>query len=280
MTAGVRPSPARLYASHLKGLLLGIRSKAPFRKWFQCNICGAYNSRPYSDFNRESPSCDQCGSTVRMRAMIHHASEALYGKSLVLTEWPVHPEYRGVGLSDWDGYANRLPHRVNYTNTYYHQAPFLDITKPPAEMEHTCNFIISTDVFEHVLPPVSRAFEGAMKLLKPGGTLVMSVPFALETPETLEHYPDIHNFEIRKVGDDYELVNTLASGEVKVHRDLVFHGGPGDTLEMRVFAKEALRKNLEDAGFTDVRFRGESMKKYGIYWHYPWSVPVTAKAPG
>jgi len=52
-----------------------------------------------------------------MRAIVHLLSTELFGESYILRDFPVRPDIRGIGLSDWDGYAGGLPHKLNYTNT-------------------------------------------------------------------------------------------------------------------------------------------------------------------
>lgn len=46
----------------------------------------------------------------------------------------------------------------------------------------------------------------------------------------------------------------MLSGKHEDFRDLVFHGGPGSTLEMRVFSRESVIDNLGKASFVDIRF--------------------------
>jgi hypothetical protein len=65
------------------------------------------------------------------------------------------------------------------------------------------------------------------------------------------------------------LANRTAAGELQLLTDLCFHGGPGQTLEMRLFGKEALVAHLESAGFERIEF-GESYPEYGIICE-PWS---------
>lgn len=247
---------------------------------FRCNICGRESRRPESALEREGASCGWCGSSVRMRAVVHLVSMALFGESIPLPEFPHRPDLRGVGLSDWKRYARGLASRLDYTNTYYHRSPRLDITRVPDSMAASCDFVIASDVFEHVAPPVALAFEGALRLLKPGGTLVLTVPFTLGDAPTAEHFPRLHDFRIEKGrGGQRELVNTTAAGEVERFGDLVFHGGPGDTLEMRVFTREDLLAQLARAGFERIRIASENVPAFGIRWANAWSVPVVARRP-
>lgn len=246
---------------------------------FRCNICGADCACPRERLDRESASCDGCGSTLRMRSIIGLLTRELFGELKPLGELPVRKDIRGVGLSDWVEYATRLADVVDYTNTYYHQEPQLDITAIGDDIAGSCDFIISTDVFEHVLPPVSRAFEGARRLLKPGGLLVLTVPYALEFSHTREHFPNLHKWVVE--GDKlsgYRLRNLREDGVEEVFEDLVFHGGPGSTLEMRLFSRDSLLAELKAAGFSDVRIADEDLPEIGVLWPCHWSLPVLARA--
>ncbi|MGH9903496.1 MAG: hypothetical protein ACRD68_16940, partial [Pyrinomonadaceae bacterium] len=77
-------------------------------------------------------------------------STELFGESLALTDFPERRDISGIGMSDWDGYAAPLALKLGYQNTYYHQEPKLDITSIEPALESTLDFIISSDVFEHV----------------------------------------------------------------------------------------------------------------------------------
>ena len=52
---------------------------------FTCNICCARNTLPAQPFQREAPSCTNCGSSVRVRGLLHALSKELLGASLALT---------------------------------------------------------------------------------------------------------------------------------------------------------------------------------------------------
>ena len=62
---------------------------------FRCNICGSAGARNVlAEFGRENASCDSCHSTVRMRGVVYFVFMAMFGKSLVLPEFPVRPDIR------------------------------------------------------------------------------------------------------------------------------------------------------------------------------------------
>lgn len=247
---------------------------------FRCNVCGTENRDvPAERFGREDSSCAACGSSVRMRGIIHHLSMGLFGTSLAIADFPARPGITGLGLSDWLGYADRLAQKFSYVNTFYHQDPFLDITQPMPGRYTPADFLISTDVFEHVPPPVDRAFRGVAALLKPGGLLVLTVPFT-DVPVTVEHFPDLHRWTVSKLGDEYVLVNRDAGGSLSVRDQLTFHGGPGDTLEMRIFSRADTVDLLERSGFTDIAVHGNPVPEYGILPPHHHGLPITARRTG
>ncbi|WP_168209965.1 methyltransferase domain-containing protein [Tardiphaga sp. vice154] len=229
--------------------------------------------------DREVSSCPHCGSSVRFRSIVHLLSLSLFGRSMALPDFPVSPQITGIGLSDWDGYAVPLAYKLDYTNTYYHQEPFFDICKPVGDRNASCDFLISTEVFEHVPPPAQIAFQHALDVLKPGGVLILTVPFTNEE-QTREHYPELHNFEIVRFDDEFVMVNRSRDGRHTLHENLVFHGGPGTTLEMRVYSRAALQRHLDAAGFVDIQFFDQDVPEWGILHKHPWSLPILARRPG
>lgn len=246
---------------------------------YRCNICGNVCKSKISELKREEVSCFSCGSTVRMRAIIHVLSMELFGRSLAIPDFPVRPDIIGIGMSDWDGYANPLKHKLGYGNTFYHQEPKLDITAIDPSMEATLDFIISTDVFEHVVPPVSVAFENVRKLLKQDGVFVITVPYSKEV-SAQEHFPDLYNYEVIKERGRYILKNITIDGVEQAFDNLVFHGGEGSTLEMRVFSESLLIEEFKKAGFNSIKIYSEPNFKFGIYWEHDWSLPIAARING
>ena len=246
---------------------------------FTCNVCGMNIAEcPIDTIDREVSSCWNCRSTVRFRSIVHLLSMALFLRSIPLPLFPRDPAIVGLGMSDWVGYAEPLAEKFSYTNTYFHQPPFLDISAGAVERAQTCDFVISTEVFEHVAPPVERAFSHTFDLLKPGGYLILTVPFS-NTPTTLERFPDLHDYRIIQFGEDYVLVNRTKDGRYALHDKLCFHGGPGTTLEMQIFCRQDLIKHLTNAGFTDVQVFGDDVPQWGILQKHPWSLPILARRP-
>ena len=105
------------------------------------------------------------------------------------------------------------------------------------------------------------------RLLKPGGFAVFSSPWE-STGDTLEHFPELFDWELVKFRGDYVLVNRTREGRLEAFDNLVFHDGPGETLEIRVFSKDGLLANCKAAGF-DIAM-AENNPAYGILWD-DWS---------
>ena len=111
---------------------------------------------------------------------------------LAIPDFPNRPDLVGLGLSDWEGYAMGLAKKFAYTNSYFHQDPYLDITSIDPSHVGRYDFIISSDVFEHISPPISKAFENARGLLKPNGVMIFTVTNI--GGETKEHFPELHRY--------------------------------------------------------------------------------------
>ncbi len=244
---------------------------------FTCNLCGRENKIPLRRLTREEATCS-CGSTVRSRALINVLSKELFGFSYVIADMPLRQDIFGIDMSGMATYSDRLVNRLGYMNTYLHKKPQLDIVAPGSQWLGRCDFVISSDVFEHVTPPVSRAFGNALRLLKPGGVLILTVPYS-KMSETIEHFPDLHDYRIEVRDGKRILLNITVDGESEEFDDLVFHGGAGHTLEMRVFSESGLLGELQRAGFTDIHIYNENCLDYGIFWKDDTGVPVTARRP-
>lgn len=244
---------------------------------FICNVCGKENTQAKLLIsNREAASCQHCHSSLRMRSMVHALSMSLFGESLTLPNFPNDKTLNGIGMSDWDGYARPLAEKLAYTNTFYHTEPRLDIVNIEGQETEQYDFILSSDVFEHIPPPVSIAFENSVKLLKSGGYFVFMVPYRKEG-ETVEHFPELHNYRLVTTKGKRFLINTTQDGREQVFDNLIFHGGEGFTIEMRLFSEQSLLQDLTQAGFSDIKIYNENVEQYGIIWSISWAMPIVAK---
>jgi hypothetical protein len=274
------PPPDERHDRNRSAILIDMESETdlqPGTLFFQCNVCGARGFIKLDELLREKVSCPECNSTPRARAIIHILSTELFGKNLLLSDFPASPDIRGLGMSDWDGYATRLAEKFSYRNTYYHQEPRLDISavEIPADLRSN-DFVISSEVFEHVVPPVAQAFENVSKMLKPGGLFILTVPYT-NNKDTIEHFPDLYDFTLVEDHDAVVLRNRTREGVIQEFRDPVFHGGPGATLEMRLFSEHSIIQHLRKAAFHAIKVHREPDFAHGVWWPEPWGFPISAR---
>lgn len=231
---------------------------------FVCNICGKTSNAPISIIkNRESASCTHCGSNRRFRTLMAALSIELFGKVISLVNFEVSKNLVGIGMSDNEIYAKQLKEKFDYKNTYYHKSPILDIVNISDNFREIADFIISSDVFEHVPPPVDVAFRNLYQMLKQDGFCIFSVPYK-KHGDTIEHYPDLYNYEIIENKGTVILANTTNNGERQIFKSPIFHGGDGSTLEMRVFSEQSLLDKIKQAGFDGTKIYDKPYPEYGI----------------
>ncbi|HYE51038.1 MAG TPA: methyltransferase domain-containing protein [Azospirillaceae bacterium] len=247
------------------------------RRYFLDNVTGTVTHCAADAVGRET-AAGHTGTNMRTRALVYALLKAL-DLNTVLPANPPARHIRGIGLSDQWVYAKPLSRLFDYRNTWYHRRPRLDVSDEAAcAAFRDLDFIVSSDVFEHVPPPVRRTFANCRRMLKPGGALVFSVPYTFAA--TVEHFPDLHRWRLRRPWFGRPvLVNETADGRRWERDDLVFHGGLGATLEMRVFGLEDLKEDLAAAGFSSVEVVAEDVPLYGIWnRHELWSLPIIARA--
>ena len=246
-------------------MLIRLSSHRDFMK-FRCNICGKVSSAPLSILQgRETASCCYCGSTLRFRSIINALSLELFGESLVLPAFPNSSELVGIGMSDSEIYAEPLSRKFKYTNTFYHKSPELNLVSIVPGMKNQADFIISSDVFEHIPPPIEKAFANLYDLLKDQGVCIFSAPYTTRDT-TEEYFPDLFHYKIVDENGKRKLVNKTKGGDIQVFDDLRFHGGSGSTLEMRFFSRSSLLKRIGEAGFVKIKVHEEDVPQYGIIW--------------
>ena len=103
--------------------------------------------------NREVPTCAGCGSTVRRRALMRMLSREIFGMNMRNSDFSFSKDFRGLGMSDSMDHAKKLTEKFDYRNTYYDREPNFDITQVGNHELGSYDFIISSEVLEHVVAP-------------------------------------------------------------------------------------------------------------------------------
>jgi SAM-dependent methyltransferase len=231
---------------------------------FSCNICSKVSIAPLPEVKyREGASCYHCGSNSRYRSIVASLSEEIFGEIIPLPDFRKSKSIVGIGMSDSPIYAKPLSKKFLYKNTFYHKEPKLDIMSLSKEMYDKADFIISSEIFEHVPPPVDLAFDNLFKILKKGGVCIFSVPYNNQGT-TQEHFPELFEYKIVTRNENQVLINKTREDIEQSFENLCFHGGPGATLEMRKFSKTSLLDHIAKAGFTKIKLHDNSIPEYGI----------------
>lgn len=231
----------------------------------KCPICDATYQLNTNWNAREGHLCPSCTASGRSQAIAYLVSKFLFENKLPLVKQKKNRDIKLIGLSDGQVYAHPLSKICDYTNSYFHKEPFLDITAPLKGYWSGFDGLISADVFEHVLTEPCQAFSGAYKIIKPGGCLILTVPF-VNHGDHKEHYPGISGYEARQENGSWIADIQYRNGKTKTITDPKFHGGPGKTLEVRLFNRNRLLEELKWAGFDDIYVMDENLPEHGINW--------------
>jgi len=213
---------------------------------------------------------------MRVRALVALLSREVFGIEMTLPEMPVMKGISGIGMSDSPELASRLSDKFNYTNTFYHQPPFFDVTNPDPRDQQRYDFIFSSEVMEHIPPPVEQGFESLSRLLQPNGVLLLTTPYTVDG-KTREHFPNLNEYALAAPGGHPILVNRRKDGTLETFDNLMFHGGQGATLEIRVFSEASLREVLLGAGFREVYISADNSPSFGVEHAETWSLPIAAR---
>jgi len=216
-------------------------------KW-TCVICATENEETAGPVNREGVRCDRCRSTWRVRAtavgLLHARQAPLRPLRDLAPNWGS----RGIGCSDDPVLAAAFSAQFDYLNTYLHRAPKVDLCEPPAALRGQLDFIVCSDVLEHVPPVPERALAGMVSLLGLAGVAVLSVPMSMQGA-TREFYPGMVSYSTRP---DRSIDWVDHAGNQHHDPNPEYHGGAGRTLAFRLWSRMGIEESLRSVGFTEV----------------------------
>jgi hypothetical protein len=149
----------------------------------------------------------------------------LFGGSIPLPQFPLNKSVAGLGLTDCHSISSILEQRLAYRNTYLHQEPRFDLTCDPSPVG-PLDFLIASEVLEHVEPPVGRAFRQAAAILKPSGFVLLTVPWIFDGRPQGE-LPELHDWKFSWQDDSWMIVNRRPNGETEFFPRIAVDGGPG-----------------------------------------------------
>jgi len=134
---------------------------------------------------RERQVCSRCQLNSRVRSCIHFLEAQLGAESsdaIYVTE-QLTPLYRKLrrsygGLTGSEYLGSGLPFGETSDKTGVRNETLTDLSF----RDESFRFILSFDVFEHI-PRYQAAFRECLRCLQPGGTLLFTVPFNMQTEE-------------------------------------------------------------------------------------------------
>lgn len=229
----------------------------PFRVKGFCFTCGMMRDFSVSYFLgenilcwREELICPHCNMNNRMRASMHlfdrflppGKDDVIYiSEALTATFAWCAKRYKNVIGSEFYG-DTRKPGEI--VNGIRHE-DLANLSFAAASVDTVMSF----DVLEHI-PDYRKALREIHRVLKPGGLLLLSVPFAWDYPKHIikaEMEPD---------------------GTITHHEKPEYHGNPVDpengALCYRYFGWELLN-DLRTAGFADPAIKAYWSDKFGYF---------------
>jgi len=179
--------------------------------------------------------------------MVLGVLEALGCSDMTLGAVSKSPSLIGVGISDVPTIHRYLRKKFGYVNTHLHREPKLDLCKVTDDYRGVAQFVICSDVLEHVPPPVEKAVSGLRSLVASGGVAVIIVPH-VEEGMTEELYPGLVEYEVREGRVYWQDAN----GRTHCDETPEFHGGSEPALAYRIWALSDLEEKLKRPGFRRV----------------------------
>lgn len=224
-----------------------------------CNVCGGIRKIKIRSANlREEGSCKRCRSNSRKRHLAAVILDSLGSarRYSSLREIPSDSPVKLYNVESNGALHSCLKHINGYVCSEYF-GPYeevgkekegvlnVDLQNIPFE-ENLFDFVISTEVFEHIPNPYI-AFKELHRILKPGGSHIFTVPYNYNSDKD----------EIKSILNEKNEIVHLTTPE--------YHGDPirGEgILVYTIFSKEMISK-LEALNFK-VSLDHEKSLKYGI----------------
>jgi SAM-dependent methyltransferase len=162
---------------------------------------------------------------VRFRWLADRLGRELFGRHLLLPDFPVDRSIRGLGLTDPTSLAKPLAERFKYINTFLDIRPKLDIRTGKSPLGQL-DFLIASEVFEHVEPPVANAIRNAASMLRPRGFLLMTTPWIWDG-DGQQVLPELHDWKLDYTDTDCIVLNRNRDGHVERFCDFSPFGSEG-----------------------------------------------------
>lgn len=214
----------------------------------ECSVCGgqaAFPGDPAGNSTREGLACTVCGSSARQRAVamvLFDGLECPWQSVVYMTE---HASSfyvrlrRRIGRLHGSEYGLGLRRRLQMS-TWLWRSGVLEFVRLQdvtalSYRDAVMDAVVCQDVLEHV-PDYRAALRELVRVLKPGGRLVLTVPFYDASP------------------DSVQVAHRDADGRIECVGEPEYHGDPasGGVLCYHHFGW-GLLDAMRDAGFSDAQ---------------------------
>jgi hypothetical protein len=231
-----------------------------------CAVCGEPISFQQNLAHREAQICGGCGSCPRFCGLALAVSRTVWREAdRPLAQQPPRRDLVAIGISDDDRLARVFSEKFLYQNTRFHSEPYLDLCSA-----ESCDLSFALDVIEHTIEPPVVPLKHLFSILKPGGTLILSVPTYL-CPSTIEWYGGAERIEIDQIRGSHSVRWRNKRRTEYIDDNPVFHGGPGSVLEMRIISHSELLSIARALGLV-----ADSLP-FAPEWGYFW--PIVRHSP-
>jgi hypothetical protein len=233
----------------------------------RCAVCGHPVDIDKGPLHRELQTCADCGSCPRFCGLALGVQKLVHDGpwERPLCDLADLRAVIAIGISDDDRLARVFEEKFSYTNTFFHKEPHLDICSKESCSGYRADLIICSDVIEHTASAPMIALSNMFHMLTPGGGLVLSAPtFSLDS--TIEWYGGMADMEISEEAGRPIVRWRNKRGTVYVDTDPVFHGGPGQVLELRLISHSELLAVARSVGFI-----GDTLE-FAPEWGYSWPI--------
>lgn len=202
-----------------------------WRERVVCPFCGMNNRQRLvaglirEILNKDDPSCRHVYFMEQVTPIFKWAEREFHNHNIVGSEY--------LGSAYQGGTVIRGVRHEDATNLNFESYSF--------------DLVVSNDVFEHV-PSSMKAFSECLRVLKPGGQMLMTIPFHSETDITVA----------RAVSD---------GGQIRFLLPAEYHGNPVSTSGSLVFTDFGwdLLEEIRKTGFGDVVAEIYASQYYGHY---------------
>lgn len=218
----------------IKPLLYSIRGKIYFGNKVFCNICENNYSKFLNYSNRKNAMCPGCASLERHRLLYLYLQNEINLSNRKIKILHFAPEYPLQKIFKKTYGKNYLSTDIEHPDAMLHA----DITNMPLD-NNSFDLIICNHVLQEI-PDDKKAMRELFRILKKGGTAIITIPKNKKAKETFENQGEINNKDRKKLYGYYGAIRIYGDDFIKRLKDSGFKVKTIDYI--KVFAEKKISK--------------------------------------